>query len=90
MGKTVCSAVINHGSCQTLVTALEFYSGIGGMHFACERAANLGHIPAVEVLAAFDINPVANAVYEHNFGSLVRRVSDRPSLHAQCAEAQQS
>ena len=73
MGKSAHSAAINHGNSSD-VKALEFYSGIGGMHFACEMACKLGYIPPVEVLAAFDINPVANAVYEHNFGSIVRRV----------------
>jgi tRNA (cytosine38-C5)-methyltransferase len=47
------------------ITALEFYSGIGGMRYALDAAAGeRGH----RVLAAFDLNPVANAVYQHNFG----------------------
>ena len=74
MGKNVCSAAINHGNSQSSLKALEFYSGIGGMHGAVETAYKAGHIPAVEVLAAFDNNPVANSVYEHNFGRIVRRV----------------
>ena len=74
MGKNACSAAVNHGTSQSTLKALEFYSGIGGMHCAVERACKAGHIPAVEVLAAFDINPVANSVYEHNFGHIVRRV----------------
>ncbi|KAK6098202.1 hypothetical protein MT418_002252 [Batrachochytrium dendrobatidis] len=45
------------------VRALEFFSGIGGMHFGLEWAA----IDA-KVVAAFDINPQANACYNHNFG----------------------
>ncbi|KAJ1945244.1 hypothetical protein FBU59_002369 [Linderina macrospora] len=40
----------------------EFYSGIGGMHYAL-KAANIDS----EVVRAFDINPVANDVYKHNF-----------------------
>lgn len=43
--------------------ALEFYSGIGGMHYALIAA-----VPEAEVLRAFEINDVANDVYEHNFG----------------------
>eukprot|EP00897_Mesotaenium_endlicherianum_P003736 jgi/Mesen1/3390/ME000192S02555 len=42
---------------------LEFYSGIGGMHYALQLAQ-----VAAEVVEAFDINEVANDVYEHNFG----------------------
>ncbi|CAO3637547.1 unnamed protein product [Mucor hiemalis] len=41
---------------------LEFYSGIGGMHYAAKRAGW-----DVEVLRAFDINTVANSIYKHNF-----------------------
>jgi tRNA (cytosine38-C5)-methyltransferase len=56
------------------ITALEFYSGIGGMHCALHLAAQEAQIGAVEVLAAFDINEVANRVYAHNFGAhLVRQ-----------------
>ncbi|KAJ2537669.1 hypothetical protein EV175_006653 [Coemansia sp. RSA 1933] len=40
----------------------EFYSGIGGMHFALKEA----HIDS-HVVRAFDINTVANQVYKHNF-----------------------
>lgn len=77
MGKNVGPAAINLGTSESAVQALEFYSGIGGMHFACDRACKLGHIPcSVEVLAAFDLNPVANAVYEHNFGHIVRGVGN--------------
>ncbi|PHZ16305.1 cytosine-5--methyltransferase [Rhizopus microsporus ATCC 52813] len=41
---------------------LEFYSGIGGMHYA----ANLAGWD-VDILKAFDINTVANEIYRHNF-----------------------
>ncbi|KAJ9080707.1 C-5 cytosine-specific DNA methylase [Entomophthora muscae] len=51
------------------LTALEFYSGIGGMRFALEGAVDDPR--AVKVLAAFDINPHANQVYLHNFGDAV-------------------
>ncbi|KAJ2752872.1 hypothetical protein GGI19_003526 [Coemansia pectinata] len=40
----------------------EFYSGIGGMHFALKGAG----IDS-SVVRAFDINTVANEVYKHNF-----------------------
>ncbi|KAL3498289.1 hypothetical protein ACH5RR_041021 [Cinchona calisaya] len=42
---------------------LEFYSGIGGMRYSLMKAA----VNAV-VVEAFDINDVANDVYQHNFG----------------------
>ncbi|GER45137.1 DNA (Cytosine-5)-methyltransferase [Striga asiatica] len=42
---------------------LEFYSGIGGLRYSLMRAG----VDAV-VVEAFDINDVANDVYEHNFG----------------------
>ncbi|KAL3272758.1 hypothetical protein HHI36_014219 [Cryptolaemus montrouzieri] len=41
---------------------LEFFSGIGGMHFALKESGIDG-----EVLLAADINPVANEVYKNNF-----------------------
>ncbi|KAJ1731313.1 hypothetical protein LPJ61_002597 [Coemansia biformis] len=40
----------------------EFYSGIGGMHFALKGAG-----VDCQVVRAFDINTVANDVYRHNF-----------------------
>lgn len=43
--------------------ALEFYSGIGGMHYALKRSN-----PGAKVVAAFEINNLANDVYQHNFG----------------------
>ncbi|CAH9122196.1 unnamed protein product [Cuscuta epithymum] len=48
--------------------ALEFYSGIGGMRYSLVEAA----VNAV-VVEAFDINDVANDVYEHNFGHRPRQ-----------------
>lgn len=45
--------------------AIEFFSGIGGMHFALEDA----RVDAT-VIAAYDINVIANSVYIHNFPSL--------------------
>ncbi|KAG7210476.1 hypothetical protein KM043_012000 [Ampulex compressa] len=41
---------------------LELYSGIGGMHYALRESGVEG-----EVVAAIDINNIANDVYEHNF-----------------------
>ncbi|XP_063990600.1 tRNA (cytosine(38)-C(5))-methyltransferase [Diachasmimorpha longicaudata] len=43
---------------------LELYSGIGGMHYALKESGVDG-----EIVAAIDINPVANEVYHHNFPS---------------------
>ncbi|XP_051119553.1 tRNA (cytosine(38)-C(5))-methyltransferase 2 isoform X3 [Andrographis paniculata] len=42
---------------------LEFYSGIGGMRYSLMKAG-----VDAEVVEAFDINDVANDVYEQNFG----------------------
>lgn len=52
---------------------LELYSGIGGMHFSLEKAfsengGKLANYSGFEVIAAIDINTVANAVYQENFG----------------------
>lgn len=41
---------------------LELYSGIGGMHCAWKESGLDG-----EIIAAVDINTVANSVYKHNF-----------------------
>ena len=46
------------------VRALEFYSGIGGMHYSLNRACKEG-----VVLAAFDLNNVANDVRCLNYDS---------------------
>ncbi|ORY39384.1 S-adenosyl-L-methionine-dependent methyltransferase [Rhizoclosmatium globosum] len=50
------------------IRALEFFSGIGGLHYGLEHALK-NTSTAPEVLAAFDINQIANSVYEHNFAS---------------------
>eukprot|EP00250_Pteridium_aquilinum_P034079 c7002_g1_i1 orf=104-1327(+) len=42
---------------------LEFYSGIGGMRYALEQAGVLA-----TVVEAFEINDMANDVYQYNFG----------------------
>lgn len=41
---------------------LEFYSGIGGLRYSLLKAA-----VNATVVEAFDINDVANDVYQHNF-----------------------
>jgi hypothetical protein len=68
------------------VKVLEFYSGIGGMHYALNKAlkgmmyfynANfqeLGDQYLGEVVEAFDINVHANLTYKANFGSSVKTV----------------
>ncbi|KAF9427293.1 tRNA (cytosine-5-)-methyltransferase [Podila epigama] len=42
---------------------LEFYSGIGGMHYSFDASGHEG-----QILKAFDINTTANEVYAHNHG----------------------
>ncbi|KAM6210223.1 tRNA (cytosine(38)-C(5))-methyltransferase isoform 3-T3 [Sarcoramphus papa] len=43
---------------------LELYSGIGGMHHALKESCT-----SAEVVAAIDVNTLANEVYKHNFPS---------------------
>ena len=50
----------------TGAVAVEFFCGIGGLHYALRRAA-----PSADVVASLDLNPVGNDVYEHNFGALL-------------------
>ncbi|KAI8922337.1 S-adenosyl-L-methionine-dependent methyltransferase [Powellomyces hirtus] len=45
------------------IRALEFFSGLGGLHYGLEFA-----VPDASVVAAFDINEHANKCYLHNFG----------------------
>ena len=45
------------------IRALEFYSGIGGMHYAMKRVLD----DEVAVVGAFDINTTVNSIYRHNF-----------------------
>ncbi|ORY07872.1 S-adenosyl-L-methionine-dependent methyltransferase [Basidiobolus meristosporus CBS 931.73] len=47
---------------QDEVRCLEFFSGIGGLHYAFIAAGGSG-----EVVASFDMNEVANEVYLYNF-----------------------
>ncbi|KAJ3147254.1 C-5 cytosine-specific DNA methylase [Geranomyces michiganensis] len=46
------------------VRALEFFSGIGAMHYGLQWSGAAG-----EVICSFDISPIPNACYAHNFGS---------------------
>ncbi|KAL1526486.1 hypothetical protein AB1Y20_015196 [Prymnesium parvum] len=48
------------------VRVLEFFSGIGGLHFALRRAALPHH-----VAMAFDVDEAANETYAHNLRSAV-------------------
>ncbi|KRF81852.1 tRNA (cytosine(38)-C(5))-methyltransferase [Drosophila virilis] len=54
---------------------LELFSGIGGMHYAFKYAQLPG-----EVVAALDVNTVANAVYAHNYGSTKVKTRNIQSL----------
>ncbi|XP_010670683.2 tRNA (cytosine(38)-C(5))-methyltransferase 2 isoform X2 [Beta vulgaris subsp. vulgaris] len=45
------------------IKVLEFYSGIGGMRYSLMKAG-----VNAEVVQAFEINDIANDVYQHNFG----------------------
>ncbi|GJP38374.1 hypothetical protein CLOM_g22820 [Closterium sp. NIES-68] len=46
---------------------LEFYSGIGGLRYGLQCPGVVAAHVAARVVAAFDINEVANDVYQHNF-----------------------
>jgi len=52
---------------------LEFYSGIGGMRYALQIAQTNMRME-MEFVGAFDINPLANRVYEFNFGILPNNI----------------
>jgi site-specific DNA-cytosine methylase len=53
----------DHVSSVRPLRVLEFYSGIGGMRYALKMAG-----VHADVVEAFEINEIANDVYEHNFG----------------------
>ncbi|XP_012535762.1 tRNA (cytosine(38)-C(5))-methyltransferase [Monomorium pharaonis] len=57
---------------------LELYSGIGGMHYALRESGI-----TARVVAAVDINPVANDVYCHNFPETVLMNRNIQSISAQ-------
>ncbi|XP_055613236.1 tRNA (cytosine(38)-C(5))-methyltransferase [Uranotaenia lowii] len=44
-------------------SVLELFSGIGGMHYALKRSGK-----RFRIVAALDINPVGNGIYNYNFG----------------------
>ncbi|KAI9173153.1 hypothetical protein H9P43_007284 [Blastocladiella emersonii ATCC 22665] len=46
----------------TEIRAIEFFSGIGGLHYGFKHTGAPG-----DVVAAYDVNQVANTVYAHNF-----------------------
>ncbi|RUS20000.1 hypothetical protein BC937DRAFT_86585 [Endogone sp. FLAS-F59071] len=52
------------------IRALEFFSGIGGLHYGF----NLSGVPG-EVVASFDVNTVGNDVYMHNFKKVPNNTS---------------
>ena len=65
-----CNDVISNMASKTIdsskrkqIRALEFYSGMGGMHYAMKRALD----DEVAVVGAFDINTTVNSIYRHNF-----------------------
>jgi tRNA (cytosine38-C5)-methyltransferase len=51
------------------LSAIEFYSGIGGLH----QSARIADVN-VSVVTAFEINPNANLLYESNFKVKVNQV----------------
>ena len=68
----------NEASCSSkkpLLRCLEFYSGMGGLHYslsnACAALSESGEPRHAEVVMAFDINTIANSVYQHNFNRTV-------------------
>lgn len=58
---------------------LEFYSGIGGLRYSLLKAA----VDAT-VVEAFDINDVANDVYQHNFGHRPFQVFEKKNQPHNC------
>ncbi|KAI6137030.1 S-adenosyl-L-methionine-dependent methyltransferase [Pisolithus sp. B1] len=60
-----------------MVRAIEFYSGIGGLHLALSRSQT----PAT-VIAAYDWDPIASQVYTVNYGPNVIHKADISTLTA--------
>lgn len=60
---TTHSPTCDSSSTIPFIRCIELFSGIGGMHYALKDAK----INA-QVIAAFDINTIANHVYQYNFG----------------------
>ncbi|XP_028522948.1 tRNA (cytosine(38)-C(5))-methyltransferase isoform X2 [Apis cerana] len=57
---------------------LELYSGIGGMHYALQESGIKG-----DIVAAVDINTVANNIYKYNFPNVLLLNCNIQSLSAQ-------
>jgi tRNA (cytosine38-C5)-methyltransferase len=55
---------------------IEFFSGIGGWHFAFEKVMP----DKYEIIDAFDINNIANDVYKCNFNKSPSSVSSLNSF----------
>ena len=52
------------------IIALEFFSGIGGLHYGLQWSlAHSGKANPYKVIASFDINHVTNEILSHNFGN---------------------
>ncbi|KAI8580821.1 hypothetical protein K450DRAFT_234749 [Umbelopsis ramanniana AG] len=64
---------------------LEFYSGIGGMHFAAEEAGW-----DYKIIKAFDINTTANEVYAFNHGKSVIAQRNIEALPLEFYDAQKA
>ncbi|KAG9310313.1 S-adenosyl-L-methionine-dependent methyltransferase [Chiua virens] len=60
------------------IRAIEFYSGIGGLHLALHRSG----IPGATVVAAYDWDQTACQVYAENFGTDIVHKADIATLAA--------
>ncbi|KOX71481.1 tRNA (cytosine-5-)-methyltransferase [Melipona quadrifasciata] len=56
---------------------LELYSGIGGMHYALQESGIKG-----DIVAALDINTIANSIYKYNFPDVLLMNCNVQSLSA--------
>ncbi|KAK9295455.1 hypothetical protein QLX08_010233 [Tetragonisca angustula] len=56
---------------------LELYSGIGGMHYALQESGIKG-----DIVAAVDINTIANSIYKYNFPDVLLMNCNVQSLSA--------
>ncbi|KAI9567003.1 S-adenosyl-L-methionine-dependent methyltransferase [Boletus coccyginus] len=65
---------------QKTVRAVEFYSGIGGLHFALRRSGISGG--AAAVIAAYDWDQTARQVYAANLGADIVHKTDIATLTA--------
>ncbi|KHN80752.1 tRNA (cytosine-5-)-methyltransferase [Toxocara canis] len=70
----MCDENVQHG---VPLRCLELFSGVGGFHYALKES-----VAHFEVLLAFDINDVVNAVYAHNFPGTTIRQCNIQSLKA--------